>query len=108
MSTNRLTKFLLIALVIASAFVTMSSLAFAKKSVAADRSFDAVEQVRLSRFSAPASPDLSYEELEKLRISRSMDTSWYTIEEWRLKRSLESVDRSYDSIEAIRSLRTYK
>ena len=67
-------------------------------ALAADHSYDAVEQVRL----ANASADHSYDAVEQVRLANAYKFSSYDkIEQIRSGRGLNA-DHSYDKIEAIR------
>ena len=117
MLANRSTKFLFIALIIVAALITLAFATFSSKAPSADRSFDAVELVRLSRSSHSAiAPAVGYEEVESMRLSRSAPASADAVEQIRGSRLgpshtltiQPSADRSFDAIETLRLQRSSK
>ena len=91
--------------------IALSTASFVSGSISvspADRSYDNVEQLRVSRFGASTSSLASDDEIENVRLQRSLsltvDTSYDSVEQVRMERGLVA-DRSYDIIEAIRLLR---
>jgi hypothetical protein len=130
MLANRFTRMLVIALIVLAAFVTIGFAAISSKAAPADRSFDAVEQVRASRYSSAPALDSSYDQLESLRLGRQIShfvsaSSDDQIEKLRIERLSSpaiadlvrlywvdgkmverlAADHSYDAIEKLRTSR---
>jgi len=103
MFTNRISKFFIFVLVVTAALSTVSFVTRSASLPQADRSYDAVEQLRVAR---PSVSSVSgYDQIEALRIQRGATLSttfgYDAIEQVRLARAF-SADRSYDNIEALR------
>ncbi|HEY6073456.1 MAG TPA: hypothetical protein VIV15_08725 [Anaerolineales bacterium] len=101
MSANRFTKYLLIALIVVAALVTLGFGSSSKKAAPADKSFDAIEKVRVSR--SDSALDSAYASIEQIRLNRSVDSSWEGVEQIRLSRSVNS---SWEAVEQIRASRS--
>lgn len=101
---------LLVLVLIVVLAVVLSSIAFpgTTSRPSADRYYDVIEQARVQRANVYAIGALGYDHIESIRIQRSIipfltSDGYAAIEEVRGKRALDgNVDRSYDSIEALR------
>lgn len=106
MSTNLISKFFVVLIVLAVALVSIS---FVNRSVpvfSADRSYDSVEQVRTQPSHAYKVLTSFYNQLEALRSMRgsspiAVDSSYALIEQVRTGRWM-TADHSYDNIETLR------
>jgi hypothetical protein len=115
-------KTLLVVLILAAALITLAFAVYSAPaaSVSADRSYDAIEQMRIA---APqgSSYDVveavrvnrntlaqSYNQIEQVRMDRhwTFDTSYNAVEDLRVSRT--QANHSYDAIENLRLLRTLK
>ena len=67
MFANPIFKIFVVVLVVGAAFLTVSFAGRAPAAIAADRSYDTIEQLR-SR--ASAAPDTSYDALERMRVQQ--------------------------------------
>ena len=121
MFTNRISKMLVVLLVIVAALATVSFAARSATIPVADRSYDLIEHVRtasvhadrlydsIEQMRADRSADStisSYDQIEALRVQRgssslAVNSSYDAIEKLRLERGFNA-DRSYDNVEALR------
>ena len=106
MFTNSISKIFVVLGVLAVALVTISFVNQPASVVAADHSYDGVEQMRALRPAAFIVPSFVYESLETLRLQRKASASaassgYDLIEQVRMGRRL-SADHSYEQIEALR------
>jgi hypothetical protein len=102
MFTNHISKIVVVLLVLAIAFVSVSFVAHSSNTPTADRSYDRVEQARVDR----SAPYNAYDPIEALRAQREatsliVASSDDRIEQVRMERAFPA-DRSYDHIEALR------
>jgi hypothetical protein len=110
LNNNRNSKFQIAFTVVVSA-IAILTLGMAKFSTAsvADRSYDAVEQIRGGRSLVPLSAIASYDAVEHLRVERTFSpvaSGYDLLEQLRISRGL-SADRSYDNVEQARLFQTF-
>jgi hypothetical protein len=105
MFTTRTSKVSVVLLVFAAILVT-ASFVTRSAAVSANRAYDGIEEVHVSRVFAHASELSSYDPIENLRAHRALSAADYgynLVEQIRMGRTVNaSADRSYDTIENLR------
>ena len=102
---NRISKFDIIVTtaITVIAILTLGMVTFSS-APAADHSYDAVEQIHAARSFASAATSFAYDQVEAVRLLRGGNDQRYdALEQLRGSRGV-SADRSYDQIEALRTL----